>query len=83
MARRALPGVAVEVDAALDAAADEAAVELVVVAERVGPGADRLRAAEVDAEAGAAALHAGGQARAVEDRLQVPIEGVGGGVDPS
>src|SRR3954451_7551808 len=48
----ALPGVGVKVDAAIDAAGGEAAIELMVVAEGVRPRSHRLGNTEVDAETG-------------------------------
>src|SRR5687767_14694216 len=71
---RTLPRVAVEVDAALEAAGDEAAIELVVVVERVRPGPHGVGDAEVDTEAGARALHARGDSGTVENPLQVAVE---------
>src|SRR3954467_6520564 len=78
---RALPRVAVEVDATLEAAGGEAAIELVIVVERIRPGPHGVGDAEVDAEAGAPSLHARGDSCPVEDGLQVAVEGVGRAVD--
>src|SRR5215217_1814319 len=77
----ALASVAVEVDAAVDAAEDEAAVQLVVVTEGVGPCADWFADAEVETEAGAHPLNADGESGAVEDRLEIAVEGVTGGIE--
>src|SRR5215207_973372 len=76
-----LPRVAMEVDAALEAAGGETTIELVVVVERVRPGPHRFGDTEVDAEAGAHALHPGGDSGPVEYGLQVAVEGAGRGVD--
>src|SRR5215212_8893577 len=81
MSGRALPRVAVEVDAALEAAGGEAPIELVVVVERVRPGPHGVGDAEVDTEAGARSLHARGDSRPVENGLQVAVKAVGRGID--
>src|SRR5215207_2885552 len=78
---RTLPGVAVEVDATVEAAGGKAAIELVVVVERVRPGPHGIGDTEVDAEAGSHTLHARGDSRPLENGLQVAVEGVGRGVD--
>src|SRR5215207_9168089 len=67
MSGRTLPRVAVEVDAALEAAGGEAAIELVVVVERIRPGPHAAGDAEVDAEAGARALHARADSGTIEN----------------
>src|SRR5829696_4138193 len=66
---RSLPRVAVKVDTALEAAGGEAAIELVVVVERVRPGPYGVGDAEVDAEAGAHSLHAGCDSGPAENGL--------------
>ena len=65
----------------MEATGGEPAVELVVVVERVRPGAYALGDTEIDTEASASALHPRRDSRPIENGLQVAVEGVGRGVD--